>query len=303
MSDYYSTLGVEKTASADEIKKAYRKLALKYHPDRNAGDKNAEEQFKKISEAYAVLSDADKRKQYDTFGSSNFHQRYSQDDIFRGADFESIFADLGFGGRGGGGGFESIFSRMFGGGGGGFGGGAYQTRPRRGQDFEYEITIGFEEAYRGSTRQLSFRRPDNSPAELKITIPPGISDGAKLRLAGKGGTVPGGSPGDLFVKVRVSPHPLFSRVGQDVETKVPLKISDALLGATVEVQTLEGMRRVKVPAGVKPGTKLRLKGLGFPHPQKQGPNGDFYAVIDLAVPHTLTDKQREAVLELQRAGL
>jgi curved DNA-binding protein len=300
VSDYYNTLGLAKSASADEIKKAYRKLALQYHPDRNAGDKAAEEKFKKISEAYAVLSDDEKRRQYDTFGSSDFHQRYSQDDIFRGADFESIFSDLGFGGRGGGGSaFESIFGRMFGG-----GGGHHHQRQMKGQDFEYELTIGFEEAYHGCTRQLTFRRPDNSQSDIKVSIPAGVNDGGKLRLAGKGGPAHGGGQaGDLFVIIKVATHPLYQRQGRDIEGKVAIKLTAALLGTTTEVQTLEGVRRVKVPAGVKPGTKLRLKELGFPDPQKRAPRGDFFAVIDVIIPSQLSEQQHSLVEELQKAGL
>ena len=141
MSDYYEILGLQKGASDDDIKRAYRKLALKYHPDRNAGNKEYEEKFKKISEAYAVLSDSEKRKQYDTFGSSGFHQRYSADDIFRGTDFHSIFNDFNFGGGGGGGGFDQIFSQMFSGGG--------SRRSMKGQDVEYPIRISFEESFSG----------------------------------------------------------------------------------------------------------------------------------------------------------
>ncbi len=303
MSDYYSTLGVNKDAQADEIKKAYRKLALQFHPDRNAGDKAAEEKFKKISEAYAVLSDAEKRPQYDTFGSNYFHQRYSRDDIFRGADFETIFSDLGFAGRGGGGsggGFESIFGRMFG---GSFGGGQ-QARQMKGQDLEYELTIGFEEAYHGCSRQLNFRRPEGSQAEIKVTIPAGVNDGGKLRLAGKGGASSmGGQPGDLLVKVRVATHPRYQRQGQDIEAKLPIKISAALLGTVAEVQTLEGPRRVKIAAGVKAGTKLRLKELGFQDPQNRSLRGDFYAIVDFIMPTDLNEKQKELIEELQKTGL
>jgi curved DNA-binding protein len=186
-----------------------------------------------------------------------------------------------------------------------FGGQQQGQRQARGQDFEYELTIGFEEAYHGCTRQLNFRRPDSAQTEIKVTIPAGVNDGGKLRLAGKGGTAPGnnGQPGDLFVKIKVASHPLYVRQGQDIESKLPVKISDALLGVVAEVQTLEGARRVKIPAGVKAGTKLRLKELGFPDPQKRQGRGDFYAVIDYQVPSSLTPAQTKAVEALQKAGL
>ncbi len=306
MSDYYKILGVNKDAKADEIKKSYRKLALQYHPDRNAGDKQAEEQFKKISEAYAVLSDADKRRQYDTFGSSNFHQRYSQEDIFRNADFETIFADMGFGGRGGSGGgsgggsFESIFGRMFQGFGGG---GQQQQRAAKGQDIEYELTIAFEEAYHGCTRQVTLRIPgEGGDQALKVTIPAGIADGGKLRLAGKGRPGSAGA-GDLFVLVRVAAHPHYKRMDRDIETPLSLKLSELLEGIVAEVTTLEGVRRIRVPAGVKPGTKLRLRELGFSDPQKRSPRGDFYALIEVDLPKELNAEQQAVLAEMKRVGL
>lgn len=301
MADYYKTLGVEKGASEEEIKKSYRKLAKKFHPDLNPGDKSAEDQFKKISEAYAVLSDGEKRKQYDMYGDAKFHQQYSQEDIFRGADFNNIFGDAGFDA-------SDIFSRIFGGGfggggggrggfGGGFGG------PQKGQDLEYPITIGFQEAYTGSERQISFRVSDGTTRDLTVRIPAGVRDGGKLRLAGKGGgSHTGGPPGDLYVVVSVAPHPNFLRVGENVEGKLPLKLSEALLGCSKEVSTLDGNKRIKVPAGVKPGTKIRLKDLGFPTPGKKH-RGDFYAVVEYEIPENFTTQQQQVISALAEAGL
>ena len=298
-SEYYSKLGVSKTASDDEIKKAYRKLALQYHPDRNKGDAQAEAKFKEISEAYAVLSDKEKRKQYDTFGESGFHQRYSTDDIFRGADFNSIFSEFGMGG----GGFEHLFGGMFGGG-GRRGGGGQPQRSTKGQDVEYALQIGFEEAYRGSQRQVDFQLSDGTGQSLRVKIPAGMKDGGKLRVAGKGVASPhGGEPGDLFVQVQVASHPLFTREGDDIYGNLQLKISEALLGASKEVQTLEGDKQVKVPAGVKAGTKIRLKGLGFPKVGKTHDKGDFYAIVEVTLPSSLDASQHEAVLRLQDVGL
>ena len=299
-SEYYERLGVSKNATDDEIKKAYRKLALQFHPDRNKGDAQAESKFKEISEAYAVLSDKEKRKQYDTFGESGFHQRYSTDDIFRGADFSSIFSEFGMGG----GGFENLFGGMFGGGGRRTGGGQPQ-RPTKGQDVEYTLQIGFEEAYRGSQRQVDFQLSDGTRQSIRVKIPAGMKDGGKLRVAGKGVASPyGGEPGDLFVQVQVADHPLFTRESDDLYGHLPLKISEALLGASKEVLTLEGEKKVKVPAGVKAGTKIRLKGLGFERIGKgHHEKGDFYALVELALPTVLNEQQQEAIRRLQEVGL
>ncbi len=313
MADYYKTLGVEKGSTADEIKKAYRKLALKFHPDRNKGDKKAEEKFKEISEAYAVLSEDDKRKQYDQFGDQKFHQQYTQEEIFRNTDFSQIFREFNMGG------FESIFGRMFGGGGAprGFGGGpegfeGFQPGMGggrggvpKGQDIEYPITISFHEAFGGGERQISFRLSDGSTRQLKVKIPKGAKNGAKLRVPGKGVESPyGGEPGDLLIVINVAPHPQFVRNGNDIEAKVPLKISEALLGAAREVETMDGVKKVKIPPGMKPGTHIRLKGLGFPVSGKDAhARGDFFVVVDLQVPDKLSAEQKHAVEALQELDL
>ncbi len=302
VSDYYKILGVEKSASEDDIKKAYRKLALKYHPDRNQGDTKAEEKFKEISEAYAVLSDTQKRQEYDAFGQTGFNQRYSAEDIFRGTDFRSAFNDFDFGG-------DNIFSRVFGGfagGGGGFGGGSPfggGAQARKGQDVEYKVTVGFHEAYHGGERAVSFKLRDGTSRDIKVRIPPGVKSGGRLRVAGKGAPGPSGQNGDLFIIVDVAPHPTFKRVDDAIEAPLVIKLSEALLGCSTDVETVEGARRIKVPAGVKPGTKIRLKGLGFPITGKAGAQGDFFAVIEYAVPDTLSAKQKEVVAELAEAGL
>ena len=296
MADYYDLLGVKKGASDDEIKKSYRKLAMKYHPDRNPGDKAAEDQFKQISEAYAVLSDTEKRKQYDMFGDQKFHQNFSQEDIFRGADFRNIFTDAGFDG---GDIFSRIFGAGFGGGRGGFGGG----QAMKGQDVEYPLTVSFHEAFSGSERQVAFRLSDGSSRELNVKIPAGIRDGGKLRVAGKGAASPYGGPaGDLYIVMSVATHPQFSRVGDDIEGKMTLKLSEALLGCSKEVETLDGHKKIKVPAGVRPGTKIRLKSLGFPVPGRAF-RGDYYAVVEYEVPEKLTSKQMDLVNSLAEAGL
>ena len=296
MSDYYEILGVQKGASDDEIKKAYRKLALKYHPDRNRGDKSSEETFKKISEAYAVLSDPEKRQQFDTFGSSGFHQRYSADDIFRGTDFNSILKDFNMGFNGGSG-FEQIFSQMF-------GGGARRTSPEKGQNVEYTVQITFHESFTGSEKPIHFRLNDGTVRDLKVKIPAGIKEGGKLRVSGKGAPSPyGGRAGDLIVVVNIAPDSFFRREGQDLEADLEMKISEAILGASVDLKTMTGNKRIKVPPGVKPGTKIRLRGLGFPSPQKNGDSGDLFAVVKIGVPKGLSAEQQKAVLALQASGL
>jgi curved DNA-binding protein len=302
MADYYKILDVEKGASDEAIKKSYRKLALKYHPDRNK-EKGAEEKFKEISEAYAVLSDKDKKRQYDQFGDAKFHQQYSQEDIFRGADFSTVFKDFDMGG------FDNIFSRIFSGGGGGFGGqggfGAHQQQKQsKGQDVEYPLTIGFHESFTGSERQIGYSLGDGSSHNITLKIPAGAKSDARLRVSGKGLKSPyGGKAGDLIVVLKVAEHPTFKRVDDDIEVGLPLKISEALLGCSIDVETMDGAKKVKIPAGVKPGTKVRLKSLGFPKPGKTGVRGDLYVVIELRIPEKLTSQQITAIESLQSVDL
>ena len=314
--DYYKTLGVEKSASQDEIKKAYRKLALKYHPDRNKGDKQAEEKFKELGEAYAVLSDTEKRKQYDTFGSQGFSQRYSQEDIFKGSDVGDILRDMGlggdffghiFGGRGGRGGFRTY---TYTGGGarpgpgmGGFDFGQAAARPQRGADLIYELPVSLEEVFSGATKMISYRRGGNLE-KVSVKVPPGISTGKKLRLAGKGDPGPAGAPsGDLLIQVRVMDHPGFKRQGDDLETTQEVSFTQAALGDTVEVPTLAGKTlSVKVPKGSQSGSRLRLKGQGLPG-FRSSKTGDLYVVISVTVPKKISQRQKELLEELAKEGL
>ncbi len=305
--DYYKTLGVEKTASNDEIKKAYRKLALKYHPDKNPGDKSAEEQFKKISEAYAVLGDAEKRKQYDSFGSQEaFNRNFSQEDIFRGFDFNDILRDIG-----GLGGFsrargqrqaqssEDIFSQLF-------RNQQYsqQQVPRRGQDIEYNLSISLEDAYSGAEKRISFKKDDGSLNEITIKIPKGIDTGKKLRLAGKG--LPGfngGPSGNMFINVTVAPHPVFTREGDDIYINKNITFPQAALGTSIDIQMPDGeTKRIKVPPGTQANTKIRMKSFGFHRFNGTG-RGDGYVRFSIEVPKKLTPKQLQLIKSLAEEGL
>ena len=295
MSNYYDILGVSKNVNDSDLKKAYRKLAMEYHPDRNQGNPQAEEKFKQVNEAYAVLSDKQKRQQYDMFGDQKFHQQYSTDDIFRGTDFGSIFEEFGMGG--------SFFSSIFGGGFQGQGGqrGGFQRGPQKGQDVEYPVTVGFMDAYNGTERKIQFSLSDGTKRDLTVRIPKGVKSGSKLRVSGRGAPSPMGGPaGDLFVIIEVSPHPDFERNGQDIETPVLLKVSEAFLGCSKTVQTPVGEKKIKVPAGVKPGTKIRLRGLGF---QGNGQAGDLFGIVELDIPKSLSDEQKVLIESLQECGL
>jgi curved DNA-binding protein len=313
--DYYKILGVSKSATAEEIKKAYRKLAMKYHPDRNQGDKAAEDMFKDVSEAYAVLSDTEKRKQYDTFGADGFQSRFSQEDIFRGFDFDSIFGEFGFG-RGGG--AQNIFSQIFGSRGGGghyqyrrsgspFGSsyGDFQGRGQevKGQDLIYELPVSLDELVETTTKVFSYGMEGESQ-RISVKVPAGIRSGQKLRLQGKGQASPfGGPPGDLYIQIKVLEHPVFRREGDDLYFKQKIPFTDAVLGAEIEVQTIDNKRlKLKVPPGTQNNAKLRLKGYGMPRMKGNG-RGDAYAEISVLVPKKLSKKQKEIVESLREAGL
>ena len=304
--DYYNILGVSKSASAEEIKKAYRKLALKYHPDHNKGEKAAEAKFKDLSEAYAVLSDPEKKKQYDMFGAEGFQNRFSQEDIFRGFDFGSIFNEFGFGG---GGRSQNIFSQMFGGTGGpgqrhyrtgGFQG---QNQAMKGQDLLYELPLTLEELFKTTNKIISYQL-DGRQETVSVKIPAGIPAGRKLRLRGKGQAGPYGGPaGDLYVQISVLDHPVFRRENDDLYFKQITSFSDAVLGTEIEVQTIDKkILKLKVPPGTQNNAKFRLKGYGMPHMKGQG-RGDAYAEIIIEVPNKLNKKQKAIVESLKTEGL
>ncbi len=297
--DYYAVLGLEKNATAEQIKKAYRKLAVKYHPDKNPDDKQAEERFKEITEAYAVLSDPEKRRQYDQFGEAGFHQRFSQEDIFRNFDFGDIFREFGFNGS-----HDDVFSQLFGGLGGRskFTGTHYKPRPVKGQDYLMRITIPFRQAILGGERRIDFDRDGNNE-HIQVRIPPGVESGQKLRIAGKGGASQTGGPkGDLLLEINVTPDHRFSREGSNLFVTVHIPFSGACLGTSIDVPTFNEPKRVKVKPGTRSGSKIRLKGYGVPGRGGRLP-GDLYAVIEVDVPKSLNKQQQELLEKLRDIGL
>ena len=297
MKNYYSVLEVPKSASDDEIKKAYRKLAMQYHPDRNEGDQKAEEKFKAVSEAYAVLGDKKKRNQYDHIGSEGFHQKFSQDDIFRDFDMNEILRDFGFGGRGGNpfhgqerGGFGNPFSQR-------------QSPPHKPQiqPVKKECTITFEEAALGCQRTIAIAR-DEGNEQTNVKIPSGVTHGKIVRVPGKGQmSIIGNRRGDLHLLINVLPHPLFHREGRDVLINKEIKLTQALLGSTIEVETLNGIKSIKIPPGTQSSTKMRLKGVGIKF--SSGVRGDQLVRVIIKVPKELTQEQIPHVQFLQDTGI
>jgi curved DNA-binding protein len=298
--DYYKLLGIGKNASTDEIKKAYRKLAMQYHPDHTKGDKAAEEKFKQISEAYAVLSDAEKRQQYDTYGSSGFQQRYSQEDIFRGFDFSDIFREFGLGGFGKGkqGGVRFSF-----GSGSPFGAGTPRQTQMKGADLVYEIGLTPKEACEGTRKTISLHH-EGRTQNLTVKIPKGMTTGKKLRLAGKGeASAFGGPKGDLFIQAKVLDDGIFRVEGQDLHIERHIRLSEALLGAQLSVPTAGGKQlSLKVPPGTRHLTKMRIPGRGIPYMNREG-RGDLFVKIHVRMPKRLNDSQRKAVERLAEVGL
>jgi len=299
--NYYKVLGVDKKATDEVIKKAYRKLAMKYHPDHTKGDKAGEEKFKKISEAYAVLSDKEKRHQYDTFGSAGFQQRYSQEDIFRNFDFSDIFREFGFGGQRQGG-----VRFNFGGGGGPFGnfGGSRSTHPPvKGTDLVYELPLTISEVISGTKKTVSFKH-NGRVENLTVKIPMGLVTGKKLRLAGKGEPSPYGGPaGDLFIKAIITPDPVFSVKGTDLFLNRKIRLTEALLGTSINVRTPDDTeKRLKIPSGTKHQTKMRLAGQGLPI-MNTNHRGDLFIKIEVDIPRQLSEVQKELVEKLAETGL
>ena len=298
--DYYKILGVDKSASPAEIKKSYRKMALKYHPDHNEGDKSAEAKFKDLNEAYAVLRDPEKKQQYDMFGAEGFQNRFSQEDIFRDFDLGSIFKEFGFG-RGGR--DQGGYSQMFGGGGRGFDG--FQSRRQRmkGQNLIYELSMTLEELTQPTSKTIAYQI-NGHQEQVSVKVPAGIKGGQKLRLQGKGQPGPnGGPPGDLYVQIKEIPHPLFRREDADLYLKQKIRFSQAVLGADIEVSTLEKkVLKLKIPPGTQNNAKFRLKNFGLPRHNGSG-RGNAFVEINIDVPKELTDEQKDLVASLAKAEL
>src|SRR5438874_8935763 len=306
--DYYETLGVSKTASEDEIRSAFRKLARKYHPDVAKDKKTAEEKFKQINEAYEVLSDPEKRRKYDQLGE-NWNQPGGfqpppqwgggQPGGFRWGSGENGGVEFEFGGTG----FSDFFEAFFGGGRGrsAFGGfGQRGTMAERGNDVEADIMVTLEEALNGSTRQVSLRRAGSKKTETyQVNIPRGVREGQRIRLAGQGEAgARGGKSGDLFLRVRLARHPDFSVEGSDLIHEVKIEPWRAVLGGELLIPTLEGKVRLKIPPGTQGGQRFRLRERGLPG--VSGKRGDLYVEVQINMPKKLTEREREIWNELAK---
>ncbi|KAJ53854.1 molecular chaperone DnaJ [Clostridium tetanomorphum] len=352
--DYYEILGLQKGASDEDIKKAFRKLAIKYHPDKNKGDKEAEERFKEINEAYQVLSDPQKKAQYDKFGTTDFN----------GAGFDGGFGGFDFSDFGG---FGDIFDSFFG---GGFSGGRRRNGPQRGADVEYTINLTFEEAVSGAEKEISLTKSETctkcngtgaksgshpktcgkcggtgqvkvqrstpfgsfvsvttcdacngkgtiisdpcpeckgkgtvrKQKKIKVNIPAGVDTGNAIPIRGQGEAGTNGGPaGDLYVSIKVAPHPFFKRRGDDIYIDAHISFAKAALGTELKVKTIDGEVKYDVPSGTQPGTIFRLKGKGVPHVNGRG-RGDQYVNIIVEIPKTLNQKQKEAIIEYMEAS-
>lgn len=293
--DYYATLGVAKNADEKEIKQAYRRLARKYHPDVNPGDKSSEEKFKEISEAYEVLSDPQKRKKYDQFGD-----QWNKVGKAPPGGWETFTWQPGSGERfnfdigGAAGGFSDFFEMLFG---QPFGGAGAATRerhraPSRGRDIEYQVEVTLEEAFSGATRAFTL-----DGRRIEVKIPKGVRDGSRVKLAGQGEPGRSGERGDLYLIVKERPHPKFERKGADLYTDASVQYCTAALGGEASVQTLTGRVSMKIPSGTQSGQVFRLPGQGMPR-VNQTERGDLFARIKIVTPKTLTDRERELLEEL-----
>lgn len=318
--DYYAILGVPRTATEKEIRSAYRKLARQYHPDVNPGNKEAEEKFKEVAEAYEVLSDPEKRKRYDELGPR--WREYEQweaaqraagrtpniQDFLRGQwpgggyyeyrtvteeDLEDLFGERQP--------FSDFFEAIFGGGlGGARAGGA--PRPRRGSDLEFPVEISLAEAYRGTTRHLTLRTPDGQERHIEATIPPGVADGSRVRLAGQGNPGrAGGPPGDLYLVISVIPDPRFQREQENLRTKIMVPLTVLLLGGAARVPTPDGRTlELRIPPGTQDGRVFRLRGQGMPRLGEPSRRGDLFVEVHAQLPEKLTNRQRELIEEFAK---
>lgn len=307
--DYYEVLGVSKDATDDQLKRAYREKAKRFHPDRNPNDKSAEQKFKEVQEAYEVLKDKQKRTMYDQFGHAGFGAGTHAGEWRTAPGGQRVYTWSG--GEAPGVDFGSIedLLRNFGGSGGGFGdfirgGGkrrATAAAPRADLDLHTDVTIPFEQAIHGATVDLQLTDGDGRHQTLNVKIPPGVRDGQTIRLRGKGSVSSDGQPGDVLLKVHVGPHPFFRREEDDIYLDVPLTIAEATLGAKVDVPTLDGKTTVTIPPGTASGTKLRLKDRGVRH-GKSGQRGHQYLIIQIVPPKHLNPDQKSLFERLREAG-
>jgi len=297
--DYYTTLGVKRGASEKEIKQAYRRLARRYHPDVNPGDAAAEHKFKEISEAYAILGNAENRKKYDQFGPHAFTDGFDPFNRhashgFQTGNIRDFFTNLG--GQGNfTEGFGSLFEDLFG-----------QSRsnarpaPQRGKDLEQTVDISFENAVHGTASEIYVNRRDGRSERLRVKIPAGVDVGSRIRLAGKGepGTH-GERAGDLYIITRVRPHAVFSRDGNDIVSELPVTLAEALLGAKIDVPTIDGKTSMTLPPGTQNGRRFRLRGKGVPDLKGQG-RGDHYVTVKVVLPENLDARSCELIAEFDR---
>lgn len=289
--DYYQELGLGRDADEKEIKRAYRRLARKYHPDVNPGNAKAAERFKRIARAYAVLSHKEKRRLYDRYGEAGLSEGFKE-----GAGPAGNFEGFGGGFPGGGGGGGSPFGADLGDIFGQFFGGGRSRGPQRGADVETEVTLTLDDAAHGTRRRITLGNGNR----VDVKIPAGVDTGTRIRVTGKGMAGPGDGPmGDLFVRVRMAPHPYYRRDGQDIYLDLPLTLTEATLGTSVRIPTLDGATQLKVPAGVASGARLRLRGKGLPG-AKGGERGDQFVVIKIVPPKHLSEAARERLEEVAR---
>ena len=299
--DYYEVLGISRSAPDLEIKRAFKKLARKFHPDVNPGDKRAEERFKEISEAYAVLSDKEKRRKYDAQGHSAFAGGSPWGARGAPQNVEDILREFGIG---------DIFGNIFGGGGRGGSGhwGSAGTRgPTKGNDVNYSMEIGFDDALRGMKSTITVPKTDiqngavrRTTERISVKVPPGVSTGSKIRLAGKGEPSPdGGAPGDLFIITRVRPHEFFERKGDNLYLSLPISLGEAMLGARVEIHTYEGTTKMTIPPCTQSGQTFRLGSKGAPRLKGSG-KGDLYVTMQVKIPTHLDEVSREMIREFDR---